>query len=151
MGKIRNFEANIHTMAFMHQFNFKHAIGFILVGGIALSAAFIGPNKNEKEPSADVKTLDAKLLVDLRNQEIEIDAKTKCLMECNAVNENELKALFDINNVNYDKCEAGNCHLTSYTIEGKLKNGNQVSFKLDSGEEGNQLRGLTITESDCDC
>ncbi len=135
----------------MHQFNYKHAIGFILVGAIALSAAIINPGKNENEPAADVKALDAKLLVDLRNQTIEMDDKTKCLMECQNIQESELKSLFDINNVNYAKCEAGNCHLTSYTIEGKLENGNQVTFKLDSGEDGNELRALTVNEADCGC
>jgi len=151
LGKIRNFEANIQQMAIMHQFNYKHAIGFILIGAIALSTALINPGKNKNEPAADVKALDAKLLVDLRNQDINIDTKTKCLMECQTIKESELKSLFDINNVNYAKCEAGNCHLSSYTIEGQLENGSQVSFKLDAGEDGNMLRELTVSKADCDC
>ena len=138
-------------MAFMHQFNYKQALGVLIIV-LLTSAAVNRKNKAENNaPSDDVKAMDAMLLTDLRHQEIDIEANAACLMECAAIEETELRALFDINNVNYSKCEAGNCHLTSYTIEGKLNNGNNVSFKLDSGEDGNVLRALQVDKADCGC
>ncbi|MBK9507453.1 MAG: hypothetical protein WBP31_01375 [Chitinophagales bacterium] len=138
-------------MAFMHRFDYKQVLGLLII--VLLSSAAIN-RKNKaasNAPSEDVKKMDAMLLSDLKQQEITIDEHTQCLMECASIKETELRALFDIDNVNYSKCDAGNCHLTSYTIEGKLDNGKAVSFKLDSGEEGNQLRALNITEADCNC
>ncbi|MBC8048223.1 MAG: hypothetical protein H7Y00_15595 [Fimbriimonadaceae bacterium] len=145
-------------MAFMHHTNPKQVIGLIVVSTVLLCATIITNNKTDSskandlaEPSAAVKELDGKLLTDLRSQEIEIDEKTKCIMECTNVSETELKSLFAIENVNYEKCEKGNCHLTSYTIEGKTNDGKQLSFKLDSGEDGNSLRELNVNDINCGC
>lgn len=138
-------------MAIMHQFNYKHLIGLLLMGGVVLGTSRMQHKGEENAPSADVQALDAKLLTDLKHQDLQIDPKTASLMECADVSEDQLRALFDINNVNYDKCESGNCHYTSYTIEGKLDNGNAVLFKLDSGEDGNILRDLTFQGATAPC
>lgn len=138
-------------MAFMHQFNYKHLIGLLLAGAVVLGTGELKDKKADKAPSEEVQALDAKLLKDLQHQEIQIDVKTATLMECGDVTESELRMLFDINNVNYNKCESGNCHYTSYTIEGKLDNGTEVLFKLDSGEDGNVLRDLTFQGETIPC
>lgn len=135
----------------MHQLNYKHVIGFIVVSTLVLGTTLMQEKKSETAPEADVQALDAKLLTDLQTQEIAIDPRTQCLMDCASVSESELRMLLNIKNLNYEKCESGNCHYTSYTIEGKLENGKQVMFKVDSGEEGNLLRDLTFAGADCDC
>lgn len=138
-------------MRIMHPFNFKHLLGFILVSTLVLGATLLQDKNDPEAPSSDVQALDAKLLTDLKTQDIEIDARSKCLMECAAISETELRTLLDISNLNYGKCESGNCHYTSYTIEGKTESGKQVTFKIDSGEEGNLLRELTLPDNGCGC
>ncbi len=131
-------------MRFMHAVNYKQVIGFIAVSTLVLGATLMRNQEDTKAPSADVQALDAKLLNDLKQQELQIDPKTAELMATHHISENDLRTLFDIDHLNYGKCEAGNCHYTSYTIEGKLDNGKEVMFKLDSGEDGNTLRDLTF-------
>ncbi len=136
---------------------FNRKITIVQILGIAtlvfLGAAAINNNTKEgkNSPSPEIQQLDAKLLVDLQQQEISIDDRTKCLMECAEIQENDLRSLLNINNVNYEKCEAGNCHVTSYTLEGKTQTGKAVSFKIDAGEDGNNLHDLKLTEANCDC
>lgn len=137
----------------MNKTNSKQVFILIGISTILVCATFISSYKtfDNAEPSSDIKNLDAKLLTDLQNQEIVIDEKTKCLMECNQMSEAQLRSLFAIENVNYEKCEKGNCHLTSYTIEAKTDDGKQISFKIDSGEEGNEVRDMQVKNNDCDC
>ena len=96
---------------------FNRKITIVQILGIAtlvfLGAAAINNNTKEgkNSPSPEIQQLDAKLLVDLQQQEISIDDRTKCLMECAEIQENDLRSLLNINNVNYEKCEAGNCHV----------------------------------------
>lgn len=135
----------------MHHFGYKHLVVLILVGLVSFAATINFSQKSKNAPAEDIQALDARLLQDLQQQEIDIDAKTRCLMACQNVNESDLKSLFELKNVNYDKCEAGNCHVTSYTIEGDLKDGKKVSFKLDSGEDGNVLKDLKVENTTCDC
>lgn len=138
-------------MAFMHQVNYKHAIGFILISTVILGVTLTRKNSDTEAPNADVQALDAKLLTDLQQQEFTIESKSACVMSCANISEEELRLLLDIRNLNYEKCEPGNCHYTSYTLEGKTESGQLVQFKVDSGEEGNLLRDLTLQGADCDC
>lgn len=135
----------------MHQVNYKYVFGFIAVSTLVLGATLMQTKADENAPDPDVQALDAKLLSDLQQQEIAIDKRTQCIMECASISEEELRMLLDIKNLNYEKCESGNCHYTSYTIEGKTSGGKNVVFKIDSGEEGNLLRDLTLQQADCDC
>jgi len=129
----------------------KQGIVVLITTTLIVCASFIENKPAENEPSADVKTLDAKLLTDLQIQEVQFDKKTECLMSCVELNKSEILQLLDIKNVNYGKCEPGNCHYTSYTIEGKTSEGKKLQFKIDSGEDGNIVRDLQIEGSDCNC
>lgn len=129
----------------------KHVLGFILVSVIILFITIATSNPVKDGPSQDIKDLDAILLLDLRQQEINIDGKSKCGMDCMNINASELKEMFAVENANYSKCEPGNCHITSYNIEGELKKGNAVSFKLDCGEDGNTLKELAVENNNCYC
>lgn len=131
-------------MRIMHTVNYKQVIGFIAVSTLILGATLMREKEDAEAPDEAIQALDAKLLNDLKQQELQIDPKTAELMTTHHISENDLRSLFDIDHLNYGKCEAGNCHYTSYTIEGKLDNGKEVMFKLDSGEDGNMLRDLTF-------
>ncbi len=135
----------------MHQVNYKYVLGFIAVSTLVLGTTLMQNKTDENAPDPDVQALDAKLLSDLQQQDITIDKRTQCIMECASISEEDLRLLLDIKNLNYEKCESGNCHYTSYTIEGKTSGGETVMFKIDSGEEGNLLRDLTLQQADCDC
>lgn len=137
----------------MHKIKPWYVIPLLIVC-LLVFAASVYVNRNassEASPAEDIKRLDEKLLLDLQSQDIEMDANTKCLLACHAISEAELRTMFQLQNVNYAKCEKGNCHLTSYTIEAKTSNGKAVCFKLDSGEDGNTIRELQVSGVACDC
>lgn len=129
----------------------KQGLVVITTTILIVCAAFISKETTENEPSADVKALDAKLLTDLQEQELIFDKKTECIMECNGINQSEIIPLLDINNVNYGKCEPGNCHVTNYTIEGKTSSDKNVQFNVESGEDGNIISKLIVVDSECNC
>ncbi len=107
-------------------------------------------NSSKIENNITVEKLDALLLADLQHQQIDIEPASKEIMDCSNISESEIRQLFNFKNINYSKCEPGNCHTTAYTIEGNLQNGNPVSFKLDCAEEGNVLREFKINgKADC--
>jgi len=138
-------------MPIAHQTSWKFVAGSIVVMTILLGTTLLQNKKDADAPSEDVQQLDAKLLADLQNQEIAIDNQSACIMECAQIRESELRSLLDIAHLNYGACETGNCHYTSYTIEGKTEGGKQVQFKIDSGEEGNLLRALKVENVHCAC
>ncbi len=129
----------------------KQGLVVITTTILIVCAAFISKETTENEPSADVKALDAKLLTDLQEQELIFDKKTECIMECNGINQSEIIPLLDINNVNYGKCEPGNCHVTNYTIEGKTSSDKNVQFNVESGEDGNIISKFIVADSECNC
>lgn len=138
-------------MRFMHQGGTKSFIGLLLVSTALLCSTFIHKKEDSNAPSGDIQALDAKLLADLRHQKIEADPASTCVMECGHISIDQLKMFFDIDLVNYDKCDEGNCHFTSYTIEGKTDDGKSLQFKLDTGEDGNLIHALTIDGVNCAC
>lgn len=129
----------------------KQGLVVITTTILIVCAAFISKETTENEPSADVKALDAKLLTDLQEQELIFDKKTECIMECNGINQSEIIPLLDINNVNYGKCEPGNCHVTNYTIEAKTSSDKTVQFNVESGEDGNIISKFIVADSECNC
>ena len=129
----------------------KQGLVVITTTILIVCAAFISKETTENEPSADVKALDAKLLTDLQEQELIFDKKTECIMECNGINQSEIIPLLDINNVNYGKCEPGNCHVTNYTIEGQTSSDKNVQFNVESGEDGNIISKFIVADSECNC
>lgn len=139
-----NFTQN-SRMNFMHQTSRKQVLLLIATATILLGTALISKNDTDKNaPSAEIQKMDAMLLSDLRHQEIEFTDETKTIMECSGMSEIEIKNYFDLENVNYSKCDPGNCHYTSYTIESKTGKGKNISFVLTSGEDGNHLDDLQI-------
>jgi len=116
----------------------------IAVSTILLCATLIPQNNTEKGPSDEICRMDAMLLNDLRQQEIVIDKVSEEQMDCSGMEVADVKNLFRIEDVNYDKCDPGNCHYTSYTIESKTKAGKTISFVVTSGEDGNHLQDMHI-------
>lgn len=129
----------------------KQGLVVITTTILIVCAAFISKDPVENSPAADIKALDAKLLTDLHQQEIIFDKNTECLMLCNEISRSEIITLLDIKNVNYGKCEPGNCHVTNYTIEGKTSSDKAVQFNIESGEDGNIISKFVVAESDCNC
>jgi len=129
----------------MHKTNPVQVISFIVISTALLCISLIPrQEKQQDEPSKDIKQLDALLLTDLRTQEIEFSDAAKATMDCSNMDEQELKTYFDIENVNYTKCDPGNCHYNSYTIESTTKTGKHISFVLSSGEDGNYVEDLHV-------
>jgi hypothetical protein len=132
-------------MGFMHQTSGKQIWLLIATSTILLCGTLIKRNHHaENEPSSEIKKMDALLLKDLQHQEIDFSEQTKETMQCGEINENELRSYFDLDKVNNAKCDPGNCHYNSYTIESKTKSGKEISFVLTSGEDGNQINDLKL-------
>lgn len=102
-------------------------------------------------PSDEVQKLDAKLLLDVQGQEISFEEKSLCMLECSKLSEQDIRKLLVAENINYEHCEKANCHFISYTIESHTEDGRAISFKLDSGEDGNEIRDLQVAKADCEC
>ena len=132
-------------MGFMHQTNGKQIWLLIATATILLCGTLMRRNDQpENEPSSEIKKLDAMLLKDLRHQEINFSDQTKETMQCGGINENEIRSYFDPENLNYAKCDPGNCHYNSYTLESETKSGKAISFILTSGEDGNEINDLKL-------
>lgn len=129
----------------MHHTSRKQVILLIITATFLLGGAIISRHDpGENEPSAEIKKMDALLLTDLKGQEINFTDDVKETMKCSGMNEAEMRSYFDLENVNYAKCDPGNCHYTSYTIESKRSNGKTISFVLTSGEDGNNVNDLKV-------
>ncbi|MEZ5015043.1 MAG: hypothetical protein R2794_12195 [Chitinophagales bacterium] len=115
---------------------------FILVATVAIFLS----NRNKVTDQDDMRDLDAKLLSDLQHADIGYTDAVKATMLENNISVDDLKPLLTVEHVDYDACDPGNCHYTSYTIEGKTKNGKQVRFKIDSGEDGEDIQMLEVRE-----
>lgn len=139
-----NFAQN-SAMHFMHHTSRKQVFLLIITATLLLCGTFISrSHQDESEPTAEIKKMDAFLLTDLQKQEIHLTDEIKATMQCGDITEKEMRSYFDIKNVNYGKCDPGNCHYTSYTIESKRNNGKEISFVLTSGEDGNKIYDLEV-------
>jgi hypothetical protein len=131
-------------MAFMHKVNNKQQWILIAVATILLGTTLINREKKEDAmPSAEIRELDAMLLSDLRSRPVELDHAIVSTMDCAGLKENDLKELFAIGNVNYEKCDPGNCHYNSYRIESSSK-GREIAFTLTSSDTGTAISDLAV-------
>ena len=132
-------------MNFMHHTGRKQVILLVITATILLCGTIMSRNYNsESDPSSEIKKMDALLLTDLQSQEINFTDEIQEAMQCGNITEKEMRSYFDIENVNYAKCDPGNCHYTSYTISSKRSNGKEISFVLTSGEDGNHIYDLEV-------
>ena len=77
-------------MAFMHQINIKRGLLIIGVSTLLLGTALFTNNNNEKNKlSEDIQRLDAALLSEVSNQDIEMDQQVFDVMDCAGVTESQ--------------------------------------------------------------
>lgn len=128
----------------------KKQLAFLLfiIAAIAIGSKLRNINSSGSDDT--VRQLDEQLLQDLVQRPLSYSDSTECVMQCAGITEQDLKQLFSTRNLDYDNCDFGNCHITTYTLEGELRSGKHVSFRVSTGEDGDKLDQL-IVEEECSC
>jgi hypothetical protein len=139
-------------MAIMHHINKKQLWFLLIISFMFFAGTYMRKDAAQKQQEAALSDieLDNRLLEDLKSQEFVVDEKSSCIMQCNQISENDLKAMFSAKNLDYNACDFKNCHLTTYAIEGTTPSGKQVRFKVETGEEGNAISQLEVS-GNCAC
>lgn len=139
-------------MSFMQHINKRQLWFLIIISGLFIGSRCMQESAEKKFVSAgkSVDELDAALLHDLRGRQFSMDEQTACIMDCNGISQQQLTALLHPENIDYDNCDFGNCHYTSYTIAGKLDDGTGVRFVVETGDGGDIIRQIEI-QNTCNC
>ncbi|MFN3938997.1 MAG: hypothetical protein ACK4IY_00330 [Chitinophagales bacterium] len=139
-------------MSIMHHIDKRQLVFLLVVSTLLFAGTLYRNNQQSKVYSISDRELDAKLLADLRNMDIVLDDSTVCLMQCEGIDTSALTTLISAGNIDYDKCDFRNCHLTTYALEGETQTGKKISFLLETGEESTAIKKLEVNgNSHCSC
>lgn len=130
----------------------KQLIFLLVVGGLFLGGTLYRNNQTKETSIISKEELDEKVLEDLQQDNIELSDNVLCVMQCEGMETEELKALFAVSNVDYNSCDFSNCHNSKYSLSGETSKGKQITFILESGDEGNRITHLELQNPNpCDC
>ncbi|MBK8487295.1 MAG: hypothetical protein KBH11_13290 [Bacteroidia bacterium] len=139
-------------MGIIEHIDKKQLIFLLVVGGLFLGGTMYRNNQAKNTADISKESLDEKVFADLQQDDIELSDNVVCVMQCEGMDTEELKTLFAVSNVDYNSCDFSNCHNSRYSLSGETSKGKQITFILESGDEGNRITHLELQNPNpCDC
>ncbi|MBK6731950.1 MAG: hypothetical protein IPG60_13630 [Bacteroidetes bacterium] len=139
-------------MGIIEHIDKKQLIFLLVVGGLFLGGTIYRNNQAKETSAISKEALDEKVLADLQQNDIQLSDNVVCVMQCEGMDTEELKTLFAVSNVDYNSCDFSNCHNSKYSLSGETSKGKQITFILESGDEGNRITHLELQNPNpCDC